>query len=221
MLKRAALSVLLLLVLASCNSQDKQDQSGASAEDPASQSISEGTGSKIPEDVPVPADAAMYRGKIVSVELSGDSARVTLRQVEGTDFGQPELLVIVDSDTGYGFALDDMIKGDYLEVYYGVSSDGEQEDPVHAIAANLLPDAEISVFNGELKELLSEGMLLTALDSGEEILFRYDGLTAVYLNVDDLQPGDAINIFYSGITTDSIPPEAFAMEIRRYAAPKN
>ncbi len=162
-----------------------------------------------------PMDTAMYRGVIESISEEGGNTILQLKQVDGTDFGAPELKAVINADSKMSVKISELEVGNYVEVYFG----GVISEQVNVIVLNKLTDAELSVFTGKVSELNQESdtsgsMMVTAADE-REILFSYDESTKLYLNIPDLKDGDTVNIFFSGATTMSIPPQAFAMEIRQ------
>ncbi|MDL2236944.1 hypothetical protein LJC56_03825 [Christensenellaceae bacterium OttesenSCG-928-K19] len=166
-----------------------------------------------------PADTAQYRGEIAAVAVENGETVLTLKQVEGTDFGTSELRVAVTGDTQSSADISTLMQGDYVEVWYG----GGQQEVEDALVLNLLPVAQSSVFNGTLVELVQQddssgSILLAPVDGGEEMLFSYDAGTSVYVNLQDLMSGDEINVFFSGASTMSVPPQAYAWELRQVYA---
>lgn len=62
---------------------------------------------------------------------------------------------------------------------------------------------------------------LVTIPSVNEIHYNYDkAQTKFYLDFDQLKVGDRLNIFQSGAMTMSLPPQAFAIEVRPYAEAK-
>ena len=177
----------------------------------------------LPESVMV-ADSAMYRGTITDIGEDDDGLIMTVEQVRGTNFGYPSLVIAVGNDIVMsGFQSPDELQvGDYLEVFYGLALSGEG---AVAIAARLLPGADLVIFNGAIEEVVvQEAQLrvgyirLSAIDGGSEHVFHFSPeFTQFYLDFDVLQPGDKLNIFYNGVSTRSIPPQSSALEVRYYA----
>lgn len=161
-----------------------------------------------------PTDMRMYRGVVKDIVKDGDTVTLTLEQWQGTDFGKEKIEAVVDGTTNTVANVDEIKAGDYIEVFYG----GELDNTIAAIVLNVLPNAEDSVYTGTVKEIETKdgagSILLSSQDRGE-ILFRYDGNTGVYLNADSVEQGDTINVFFSGVTTKSNPPQAFALELRQ------
>lgn len=173
--------------------------------------------------VSAPMDAAMYRGTVRSVEMQDGDIALVLAQAPGTNFGTPELTVILDKNTKSGFDFATIKPGNYLEVYYGIPMEGGIPVDVVAIVVNRHLDATSTIYNGTIVEIeAGEGggrILLSPLEGNTETLFRYSDATQFYLDINALKPGDKLNIFFSGITTRSIPPQANALEVRYYAEP--
>lgn len=232
MKKTAILFALLAVVsLSACASQKNE----SSSEPPLTSSNIEITfpdGSALDEDyeydpgehaIPAPADAAMYRGEVQEITAAGNDLHVYLKQVEGTDFGRPELLVrLLDDSTKRSFELLDIKPGEYLEVYYGVTlGSDEMPDEVDAIVVNRLPDAKHSIVNATLKEFTPSGsggsLWVARLENDEEIVFSCGDETQFYLNKETLKPGDKLNIFFSGTVRESYPLQADALEVRHFA----
>ena len=177
----------------------------------------------LPESIIV-ADAAMYRGTIIDIRQDADGLTVTLEQARGTNFGsvQPMDVVIADDIVMSGFeSLAELREGDYLEVFYGSIVRGGTS---RAITARLLPPADVVIFNGILEEIIVQDgqtghMLVNSMNGGGQHLFHFSPeFTQFYLNFDGLQPGDELNIFHSGVSTRSIPPQSSALEVRFYYA---
>lgn len=174
------------------------------------------------ERVPIPADTALYRGTVQSLSPGEGETLVELEQVKGTNFGAPSVTVALTADTLCDFNPAELAEGDYLEIAYG-GWVGDGLEQVTAVTAARLAPADLSVYNGTLQEIRppkdgEDGtMLLTALEGTGDILFHLGGETQLYLDVDSLQAGDQINVYFSGATTRSIPPQATALEVRRYA----
>jgi hypothetical protein len=171
------------------------------------------------------ADAAMYRGIITSVVTGKDGlTTLTLKQVSGTDFGAGALKVVWDESTKTDLKPDDLADGNYIEVFYGRSPNADMPEKAVAISLKKLPDADLSIFNGTIIDISRDkknkelgSLTLKALDGEQEIVFNYGPETQIYLDADALKNGDKLNVFFSGATTNSLPPRAYALEIRPYA----
>lgn len=106
---------------------------------------------------------------------------------------------------------------------------GEQLDPAQvqtAITANLYPTAEMVLFNGRLESITPDPdkdgkgrMLLTELETNQQVVFHYSENTQFYLQVEELAQGDTLNILHRGAMTRSLPPQGSALEVRPYAEP--
>lgn len=174
------------------------------------------------------ADAAMYRGAVTEVEQTEEGTVVSLEQAKGTDFGADSMRFLLGADTKLSFEIENLAIGGYLEVFYGAQP-GEKADVqtiVPAISAKLYASAEMVNFNGTLEQVVSgqkEGtgrLMMTDLESGQTVIFNYsEEDTQIYLNLDELQTGDRLNIFHRGIFTLSLPPQGSPLEIRRMAEP--
>ena len=233
-LKSILLTLLLTFSFAACAQQPtdadsssepaKSSQESSSVQEESEQSEDEVENENNSEKVYV-ADAAMFRGAIVSVEDSEDGKLITLEQAEGTDFGAPKLKFQFTEDTTCSFEESKLTDGAYLEVFYGLA-EGQSIDPEQtysAIGANIYAEAEMVNFNGTLKEYKpsedneNEGSLMMEdLKTGEEVIFHYAEETNFYLDIDQLKQGDQLNIFHSGAYTRSLPPQGSALEVRNY-----
>lgn len=172
------------------------------------------------------ADAAMYRGEVVDVITSenGDTS-IVLEQVEGRDYGHEQIVFNLDEYTRINGELEDIQVGDYLEVFYGGAMTSSVVPHTGAIAINKLMPADIVVFNGEVNEIVfndddkTEGyMLMTDLSTDMEIVFHFGEGTQIYMNIDEIKPGDKLNILHSGAVAMSMPPQGSALEIAPYTA---
>lgn len=94
------------------------------------------------------ADAALYRGEVRGLDENG----FYLVQVPGRDYGDGIVRFSIGEGTKFSFDRETLEEGQYLEVYY---SDVQETYPpqTEAIAVNRLPDAAMSVFNGEVVEV--------------------------------------------------------------------
>ena len=178
-----------------------------------------------PEYIEPPADAALFRGSVESITQDGEETEIRLVRAAGTDYGMETMITRITADTRYGFDLAELELGNYLEIWYGVSPDGQMEDVEYfpAIVANLLPDASASVYNGTIVEITDNGdgtgrLLLQPIGDGQETLFSYDESTQFYLDRESMAVGDELNIYTTGIATMSLPPQAYAIEVRPYTA---
>ncbi|MEG1779132.1 MAG: hypothetical protein RR263_03450, partial [Oscillospiraceae bacterium] len=173
------------------------------------------------------ADAALYRGTVVSIENADKGTIVTLKQADGTDYGCESLKFLLSDKTKTSFEAELLVKGAYLEVYYGrdMGQSLDSEKLYDAIGVNIYPPAEMVNFNGILKEVIpstdkpGHGRLsMIDLSNDQEVMFNYDKEnTQFYLNIDNLKEGDKLNIFHRGIYTMSLPPQGAALEVRMFA----
>ncbi len=176
------------------------------------------------------ADAAMYRGTVLSVEPQEDgSTLVHLQKAEGTRYTQNEMVFRFQADTPLSFAMEDLTEGRYLEVFYGASSEtdaaADQGEVLDALGANLYFETAMVNFNGTFQEWTpSDGstgsigsLTMTDLSTGETVIFHCSDSTQMRLNVEELQPGDKLNIFHQGVYTRSLPPQGSALEVAKYA----
>lgn len=176
------------------------------------------------------ADAAVYRGTVTSLAPGSDGGWVmVLEQAPGTNFGAPSLTFVTDENTRYSFPaskLDESIVGVYLEVFYGIAP-GQPLDASaqqKAIGINDYMTADMVNFNGVVMEVSSfddkpgEGQILTHElgDENNVVAFNYSGETQFYLDFDSIAPGDKLNFFHSPAMTRSLPPQTFALEVRKY-----
>lgn len=174
------------------------------------------------------------------------SVQFTLTQADGTDFGAPALKFSFTTDTHADFTPED---GQYLEVYYGRAPGAplNTAEAYNVITAIKYHSAEMVNFNGTVKAINphpdkpGQGWLVMvplgvdiheaesyppSAAPGEpfmgnpEIHYSFDKEeTKFYLNFDEIKVGDNLNIFQSGAMTMSLPPQAFAIEVRPYANP--
>lgn len=242
-LKSIVLAIILTLSFAACS--QKSDQTDVTPEQPLQTESSQDSSiaenepkvessqdSSVDENEPKVesekvevADAAMYRGTIVSMEDTDDGKQITLEQAEGTNFGAPKLNFLLTENTTSSFEESELATGKYLEVFYGLAEDEtlDSEKLYSVIGANLYPEADIVNFNGIIKEFKTdetkenEGtILMEDSKTNQEVLFHYSNDTNFYLDPTQLKQGDEINIFHSGIFTRSLPPQGSALEIRTY-----
>lgn len=224
-----AAAVIAVAMLVACTRKEE----GSSV----AQEISELPGSS--EAVPIPsepsappdvmekivvADAAMYRGTLLSKTENESGFLLTLSQAKGTNFGAAEKMFLWNDDTRASFPLEGLTEGAYLEVYYGAALGAPpSEAPQTIIGANRYDSAEMVNFNGKLLEkLLAEdgsirSLRMQSLENDEEVIYHIGKETKVYLNWEKVAVGDALNIFTNGIRTMSLPPQAPALEIRKMA----
>lgn len=169
-------------------------------------------------EVPMVADAALYRGIVVeAAQGEGSEITFTLRQAEGTNYGSRELVFRTGESTYLGCDADEIQVGAYLEVAYGGVS--QIYDFQEALTVKKLTDASLSVFNGQFVSTQGDSgsLLLKDLKTGNEMIFHISDNTQVYLDRGKLKAGDKVNVYFSGASTRSIPPQATALEIRAYA----
>lgn len=170
----------------------------------------------IVEEIQTPMDVAIYRGTVKSVE---EGFIFTLQQYEGANYGAEQLKIVITSETMLTEEPSKIAVGDYLEVSYG----GDTNEKVGAITVKNLGKAENLVINGEIVEIYMEeegegSFLIKDIHTNYETRVNYNknGETQFYLEEDYFKEGYNVNIFYSGIQTRSMPPQIFALEIRRY-----
>jgi hypothetical protein len=142
---------------------------------------------------------------------------VTLEQVTGTNFGAESINFLITNNTNMKFNLSEIKEGKYLEVYYMPTED--LSAPI-AIAVNLLPDADLCIYNGVLENFTSDednasGTITLKLNDDETIMvFIFSSSTQFYFN--DLALGDMLNIYAPGPVLEIEPPQKEAQEVRRY-----
>lgn len=173
------------------------------------------------------ADAALYRGTIVSLETSERGTIATLEQETGTDFGAKSMRFLFTEDSKTSFARKDLTVGKYLEVYYGRALGEEIKSGTEKIAlgANLYPEANMVLFNGIVekvtpsKEKKGEGSILVKdMANDQEVIFHYsEENTRFYMNMEDFKAGTKLSILHRGMMTRSLPPQGSALEIRKFA----
>lgn len=221
-----SLLTIAALSLFACRSASQQEE--LSKEPPASQeeiniekAPDDNSSEKLPQEKFSVADAAIYRGTVVSIDKNSDgTTNIALEQAEGTDFGKEKMTFIFDSNTK--FSKEPEI-GDYFEIYYGGVSSSENKAET-AIAANYMLTEEAVIYNGTVKDIVIDSevkgngqIVLTVPNlADEEIVFNYtDTESKIYLNIEEVKVGDKLNILTNGIMTRSIPPQCFALEIRK------
>ncbi len=166
------------------------------------------------------ADAAMYRGVVQEFAVNDQTGNTVwiLQQVDGTDFGFPELKVEISENTDLGPGAEQVGNGSYVEIFYGGKPDSNNQ--VEAIAVNRLESADMVIYNGVLKSIQgdSEGQMeLESLDGqGTGYIFNFDANTQFYLNKEQLTPGTKLCVFHSAASTRSLPPQSAAYEVRLY-----
>ena len=167
------------------------------------------------------ADAALYRGEVRGLDENG----FYLVQVPGRDYGDGIVRFSIGEGTKFSFDRETLEEGQYLEVYY---SDVQETYPpqTEAIAVNRLPDAAMSVFNGEVVEVTEKEDGTTDLlmkriggEGTDEILFHIGESTQVYTN--EIQVGSQLSILFNGSVTLSLPGQASAWEVAPYTVEKS
>ena len=177
-----------------------------------------------PERIDPPAGTAMYRGNVTNIDAENNT--ITLAQVRGTNFGAPTMTFTIGEHSRMNFEMAYLKEGQYVEVFYGTSTaTGERI----VIVANLLQYASMTVWNGEVVEVMSVtptpeqeftsmGSIKVTLENGSIKVFTWDDSTQFYINMDDLTEGTKINVLANWFVTASEPPQAHALEIRRFSA---
>lgn len=233
-MKKITITMALILLVTSCLtgcSKKEDDQSavqgegsvqaqdagnqqqGAPEPDEHSESSISATSEKL-----VVADAPMYRGIITAISSVEDYYEIALESVDGTDYMYEKIILHTDENSNANFDFADLKSGGYLEVYYADRTDGL---PPTVIAANMLPDAELCMFNGTVRQYSKEdGKLeMESITGSKTVIFNFDDSTQFYMNTDDIVEGTQLNIFHRGVMTKSNPPQGFAYEVRPYKAP--
>lgn len=216
------LSMLLVLSLSSCGKKPntqltESNSTNTTGQQESTTNDNNEEGNLIDEPIIV-ADAKKYRGKLISI--SEDGKIIKLKQVEGTDFGLNEIEISIDEDTKINFDSSKklfMVDG-YYEVYYGSVQD---DNKTTAIAINYLADNYGDVItNCEviLIDTDNNSILVKKMDNSEEVQFNYidDGSTQIYMNLEDIKDGIQLNVYHSPVSTRSLPPQYFALEISPY-----
>lgn len=227
------LVALLAVSLTACNSGRDKISSSVAESTASSQASSEAPlesseEESLPENetesmIPPVADAALYRGEVTEVGTGeGGGIVLTLNEVKGVTYGYPSIKVELSEDTRSAVEPGEIAVGDYIEVYYG--SAAIPGDSVTAIAINRLAPADLSVINAVVESITpQEGkddfgeIAVNVIGSNEAMVIHYTDNTQFYLDRGEIKAGDKLNIFTSGATTRSIPPQANALEIRSYA----
>ena len=200
----------------------------------------------VPEPIAV-EDAARYRGILVKIdtETEEDITIYRLERAPGTRYA-PGINITLGVNTQVSFHPADLEIGDYLEVYYADCACSPPEEGAApefrtdlgylgedlsqwqtAIAANLLPDADLVNYNGTLLSITEtdrgRDLLLQNRDTPEgaseeerrlhQTVFHLTEHTQLYLNEESLAPGAPLNIYHRGVLTRSIPPQGTALEV--------
>lgn len=187
------------------------------------------------DELPPIADTAMYRGTVISADTTAKDANgnpavnVVLKQAEGTNFGAPQLQFTFVDDTRIAFPLETLVslEGKYLEVYYSYATRNapDADELYEVLVAECYEDEAMYNFNGTVAEIVphpdkeGEGRLLMndmSSDNGFQVYYLYGPDTQFYVNFDEIQVGDKLNIFHSPAMAMSMPPQSAAWEIRPY-----
>ena len=209
-----------LLLIAALLSGCAESPTGTNSSEPESQSAPSSSQADqiiVTQDPLVVADAALYRGTVTQI----DGDQITLEQEPGRDFGQASIQFLLDGETTKcNFDASLLEEGMYLEIYYGSGDTADNQVPRNAIAINYLGHVEQCIWNGEVTSLSDKDgyptLEIQSLQGDSSIIFRTGEETKFYLNQNDIQVGDLLNIYYSGILTDSLPPQGFALEVSPY-----
>jgi len=178
----------------------------------------------------IAAGAAIYRGTVTDISSGVQTAYgqedviFTAEQHTGTNFGYPSLQFVIGENTRAYISPEEIAVGTFVEIYYGAPSGGYLQQPVTAIDVRGLLPADLVYVNGAVIDVTplsdQEGMIfLQRTDSMGEVIIRYTSETQFYLNFDDISEGYMLNVFTTGISTRSMPPQMNALEIRPYATP--
>lgn len=185
------------------------------------------TPSAPPEPINPPADTAMYRGNVTDITTADNTTTMTLAQVKGTNFGAAEMNFVFGDNSKMNFNLSDLKTGQYIEVYYGVSIDGttNYSETQTVIVANLLQNANMVVYNGEIVSVtpaVSEetskysGKLEVKLENNTTMIFNCGEDTQFYMNMSNVKEGTPVNIYGNWIIQTSMPPQTTAWEVREF-----
>lgn len=216
---------ILTILLAACL------LASATACSPADNSSSSPSGSQVQQERPDSIyimDAAIFRGTVTLMEKNDEGVLLTLEPYPGTSQERQRQFLMpdtVEADASFSFAQDELVKGVYLEVFYGVSPDGSSEEIPLVIGANLYPDAAQVNLNGVVLSVhrdekdSSKNYLLVKDENGQEVQVKLFDDVSYYLDAQKIKQGDRLNIFTTGIATLSDPPQVTAREIRPYTSP--
>ncbi len=166
-------------------------------------------------------DASLYRGEVQGLDENG----FYLVQVPGRDYGEGIVRFSIGEGTKFSFDRETLKEGQYLEAYYTYVQE-TYPPQTEAIVVNRLPDAAMSVFNGEVVEVTEKENGATDLlmkriggEGTDEILFHIGDSTQVYTN--EIQVGSQLSILFNGAVTLSLPGQASAWEVAPYTVEKS
>lgn len=162
---------------------------------------------------------SLYRGIIQKITRQENGCLLTLERAEGTNYGAKTLMVELPNSARRNFTSSSLEKGRYLEIFYEDPAD-KKDARVEASAANLLPDADICIFNGAFVGYDTNGSLVMRRHGEEGVtIFHLSDATKLLTQEKTLKEDQELSIFFSGAMTRSLPPQATAKEIRDYYNP--
>ena len=218
--------LLLLAVLAAgcLGGNDPADNSSNSTSNNTSNNSSSGNSNITapPDPISPPADTAVYRGNIKSITADGDNTIIVLNQVRGTNYGIYEMTFILDNNSRVNFGSQNLIPGQYLEVYYNPNDLSSGMRTI--IVANLLQNADLVIFIGQITNVYEApetsayyGQIEVKLENNSTMVFNYNGNTQFYMSLSDLKAGTNVSIYGNWIISPSQPPQTTAYEVRPYS----
>lgn len=173
------------------------------------------------KQIELPEDTALYRGKMVNISTDGNVTTVVLEQISGTDFGADSMTFVIDDDSmNFNFSSLEGGTGEiYLEIYYDLED--QVFDSVRAVAANLITNAGVRTYSGEIvdvhhgttKNAAYPQSIKVKLDDGSVMVFHCDG-ALFYMDPSDVKAGTDVSIVGSSFIFMSLPAQAYVYEIR-------
>lgn len=177
--------------------------------------------------------ASVFRGVVEDFAVDDKGRTAWIMQEEGAASGASAVTVLVDEETKFSVDTASIGNGSQLEIAY-IPEEGAEGTvtQIKALAVNSLEEAVPSVlYTGEVVAVEAnpekEGsgfFLLKPLEGSEETMewqFNYAAETLFQLEggLEAVKPGVKLTVGYNGISTRSLPPQSFAMEVSLADAP--
>ncbi|MDV0444827.1 hypothetical protein MmiAt1_03700 [Methanimicrococcus sp. At1] len=179
-----------------------------------------------PAPIAPPADTAMYRGNVTNISTANNETIMTLAQVNGTNYGAANMNFVFGDNSKANFNLTDLKVGQYIEVYYGIPAGDVRPDPATVVVANVLPNADLVVYSGEIVNVTPAvnvsnstyvGKLEVKLENNTTMIFNCGNSTQFYMNMSDVAAGTKVSIYGNWVIQTSMPPQTTAYEVRTYS----
>ncbi|WNY28949.1 hypothetical protein MmiEs2_11620 [Methanimicrococcus stummii] len=176
------------------------------------------------EPIAPPADAARYRGNVTGISVTNNETIMTLEKVKGTG-GDASMNFVFGDNSKANFNLTDLKIGQYIEVYYGIPAGDVKPDPATVIVANVLQNADMVVYSGEIVNVTPAvdvnnstyvGKLEVKLENNTTMIFNCGNSTQFYMNMSDVTAGTKVSIYANWIIQTSMPPQTTAYEVSKY-----